>query len=51
MGMRARQLAETQYSRPQSVEKFRRLLMDVIAEPVGLCASGSHCHGALSALR
>ncbi len=51
MGMRARQLAETQYSRPQSVEKFRRLLMDVIAEPVGPCASGRHCHGAVSALR
>jgi len=51
MGIRARQLAETQYSRPQSVEKFRRLLMDVVAEAVGPCATGKHFHGAVSVPR
>jgi len=51
MGIRARQLAETQYSRPQSVEKFRRLLLDVVAEAVGPCATGKHFHGAVSVPR
>lgn len=51
MGIRARQLAEAQYSRHQSVEKFRRLLMDVVAEPVGPCATVQHFHGSVSVPR
>ncbi len=48
MNLRARQLAETEYSRAQSTAKFRRLLTEVLAEPAEPCGAGSHVHGTVA---
>lgn len=42
MNLRARQLAETQYSRPLSIERFRSLLIDVLEQPAVRCSAGLH---------
>lgn len=47
MNVRARQLAETEYSRPQSTAKFHRLLTEVLQEPAERCGPGAHVHGSV----
>jgi glycosyltransferase involved in cell wall biosynthesis len=48
MNLRARHLAETEYSRAQSTAKFRRLLTEVLAEPAEPCGAGPHVHGTVA---
>jgi colanic acid biosynthesis glycosyl transferase WcaI len=44
MNLNARRLAETQYSRPLCIDRFRRLLRDVLTQPRECCPPGPHTH-------